>query len=599
MTARQTIVATIEVDASHLATRAAGDERIPVAISSEYPVVREDLSTGRPYLEVLEHTPEAVDLSRAVRGLPLLASHDQRDQYGVVEELRVGNDRKLRGWLRFSRSAKGQELRQDVVDGIRNSLSVGYATGDAYRTETRPDGMTVRRYSRWTPFEVSTVPIPADPTVGVNRAASVAPKPTTTTRTTVQTDHETEQHDDTETEQRRLSSFLQMAESAGRTVAQMHEDMRRYRTPEAYGRALLQEMQDNVNHQQRMYPAAGGVSRAFLEGFSEAVFAPEGQSARDNTRRLAKETGLAARGSLVPLSSRTITSTGLGTGKEFSPILQGDMIDLMRPRMIATEFGAQIETYLGGTVSRPTITSDAAFTWLAENPGSGVAASDVGTGAIVMQPRAVSTRTTHTAQSLRTSTPETAAMIMQAHAARLAVAVDAATLAGTGSNNQPTGILYNAGVNLVAMGTNGAAVSYAKLCELEQAIDAANAPMEGLGFVSTPQIRSRMRQTMDFPSAAAGRPLWDFQNTVLGHRAMTTTSMPSTLTKGTSNGTCHAAILGDFSQVVIAYWGALEVIVDPYTDAAKGLTHITSTMYVDVGVIQPGAFAVIRDLTLA
>jgi HK97 family phage major capsid protein len=75
--------------------------------------------------------------------------------------------------------------------------------------------------------------------------------------------------------------------------------------------------------------------------------------------------------------------------------------------------------------------------------------------------------------------------------------------------------------------------------------------------------------------------------------------MPSTLTKGTSNGVCHGAILGDFSQVVIAYWGALEVIVDPYTDAAKGLVHITSTLYVDVGVIQPGAFAVIRDLTLA
>ncbi len=593
MTSRSTMLATLEVDASHLATRKADDDRIPVAISSEFPVERHDAMTGRTFLEVLEHTPEAVDLSRAVRGLPLLDGHDQRDQYGVVEELRVGNDRKLRGWLRFSRSAKGQELRQDVVDGIRNSLSVGYATGETYRTETRPDGTQVRRYSRWTPYEVSTVPIPADPTVGVNRAAvavGVTPSPQGHSMT----------NEETTAEPSREERFMQMADAAGRSVTQMRKDMDKFRTPEAYGRFLLDEMTSAVDH--RFAPTAPSsrvLSRAFLDGFSEALYAPEGQAARESTRTLAKELGIPVRGSLVPLRARTLTSTGVGTGKEFSPVLQGDLVDLMRPRMIATEFGARIETYVGGTVSRPTITADAAYTWLAENPGSGVAASDLGTGAITMIPRGVFTRTTHTAQSLRTSSPETAATIMDAHAARLAVAVDAGVLAGTGTSNQPTGILNNAGVNLVAMGTNGGTVSYAKLCELEQAIDAANAPREGLGFVSTPQIRSRMRQTMDFPSAAAGRPLWDFANTVLGHRAMTTTSMPSTLTKGTSSGVCHGAILGDFSQVVIAYWGALEVIVDPYTDAAKGLVHITSTLYVDVGVIQPGAFAVIRDLTLA
>lgn len=399
----------------------------------------------------------------------------------------------------------------------------------------------------------------------------------------------------------RAETIISFAASAGLSSREADELIASGRSINEIGRDLLGRMNRECDHS-IVRPSATDASalrRDFLDAYSEALFAPEGQTARKTTRELAKELGINSRGSLVPLAHRTFTSTGVGSGKDFTVVLQGDIVDLMRPRMIAAEFGARTETYVGGTVSRPTISADAAFSWLAENPVSGVSASDPSTGAITMVPRAVAVRTSVTAQSIRTSSPESAFQIMESHAARLAVAMDAAVLAGPGSSNQPTGILYNSGANLVAMGANGAAVSYAKLCELEQAIDAANAPMQGLGFVTTPQIRSRMRQTQDFPSAAAGRPLWDATNTVLGHRAMTTTSMPSNLTKGTTSGVCHSAILGDFSQVVMAYWGALEVIVDPYTDAAKGLTHITSTLYVDVGILQPSAFAVIRDLTLA
>jgi hypothetical protein len=111
MTRPLTRTAALEVDTEALETRAADDDRVPVAISSEFPVERTDWTTGRPYLEVLEHSRGAVDLSRAARGLPLLAAHDAGDLYGVVEELRLGRDRKLRGFIRWSRSSKAQEVR--------------------------------------------------------------------------------------------------------------------------------------------------------------------------------------------------------------------------------------------------------------------------------------------------------------------------------------------------------------------------------------------------------------------------------------------------------------------------------------------------------
>lgn len=590
-----TLAAVLEVEHGALSTRAAGDDRVPVAISSEHPVERIDYLTGRRFLEVLDHAPSSVDLSRASRGLPFLLAHGEGDQFGVVEEVRVGSDRKLRGMVRFSRSPRAQELRQDILDGIRSAVSVGYIAGDEFVTEETRDGKTVRRFTRWTPYEVSTVPIPADPTVGVNRRAP-AVRPHSSRGTLM---HDTDNSDHRTDEPSLDEQFQQIAEAANRSVAEMRADRKKYRTVEEYGAAMLRRMTADFGHGERTSVNVPRTSSAFEDAFAEAIFAPKGERAEKTTRELAKELGIATQGVLVPLARRTLTSFTAGAGAEFSPTIQGDIVDLMRPRMVSAEFGAKLEYYAGSKVSRPKITSDAVYTWLSENPTTGVAASDLGTGSVDMAPRAVATRTTHTQQSLRTSTPEISRMIQMAHAARLAVAADAAVLAGAGGAAEPVGILNTVGVNIVAMGTNGAPVSYAKLCELEESIDLASAPMEGLGFVTTPRIRSRMRQTQDFPTASAGRPLWDSSNTVLGHRAMTTTSMPASLTKGSSNGVCHSAILGDFTQAVVAYWGALEVLVDPYTDAAKGLVHITSLLYLDVGIIQPGAFAVIRDLTLS
>src|SRR2546430_13921217 len=85
---------------------------IAVSLSSETPVPRWD------GLEILDHSPGAVDMSRAKRGLPLLLDHSTRTQVGRIEELKLDGG-KLRGTMRFSKSAAAQEGRQDVVDGIR------------------------------------------------------------------------------------------------------------------------------------------------------------------------------------------------------------------------------------------------------------------------------------------------------------------------------------------------------------------------------------------------------------------------------------------------------------------------------------------------
>lgn len=155
------------------------DDRIPMSISSEYGVERGGFFSD-PYIEVLSHDDDAVDLDRADGGLPLLMDHDHTRQIGVLEDVRVGPDKRLHGMARFSKSAAAQEIRQDVLDGIRTRTSIGYRVKELTQ-ERKPskDELAIYRATRWALYENSIVSIPADPTVGAGRKADEAAFPVT------------------------------------------------------------------------------------------------------------------------------------------------------------------------------------------------------------------------------------------------------------------------------------------------------------------------------------------------------------------------------------------------------------------------------------
>ena len=109
--------------------------------------------------------------------------HDPSDQVGVVESVRIDADRVARAVVRFSRSQQDREIFNDVIDGIRKNISVGYFVNDMIaepqtNTETSKEATTdtdAYRITAWEPFEISIVSVPADPTVGIGRAMSELP----------------------------------------------------------------------------------------------------------------------------------------------------------------------------------------------------------------------------------------------------------------------------------------------------------------------------------------------------------------------------------------------------------------------------------------
>ena len=152
------------------------DAPMRIAISSEEPYERYDWWTGDRYLEVLDHRAESVDLAYTADGMPFCLDHDLSRMVGLVTNVTVDGDKRLRGTLAQGNHPDAAWAFADMKAGIRKKISVGYVRTD-YEVTTLPDGREARRY-RWMPYETSSVPVPADYTVGVGRSAvGAAPLP--------------------------------------------------------------------------------------------------------------------------------------------------------------------------------------------------------------------------------------------------------------------------------------------------------------------------------------------------------------------------------------------------------------------------------------
>lgn len=136
-------------------------------------------SSEEPYTrfygtEILDHSEGAVDLSRLNEIGVLLFNHDRNTVIGKINRAWIENNRG-QAEVEFDTDDKSEIIYQKVKSGTLKTTSVGYVI-DSYEdvsvNKTSKDG----RFKgpavvavKWTPFEISIVSVPADPTVGVGR----------------------------------------------------------------------------------------------------------------------------------------------------------------------------------------------------------------------------------------------------------------------------------------------------------------------------------------------------------------------------------------------------------------------------------------------
>ena len=345
--------------------------RATLAFSSEMSV---DRGWG---IEILDHSPGSIDMEFIGSGrAPLLVDHEMADQVGVVEQISLGSDRVARAVVRFGKSARAEEIWQDVKDGIRSNVSVGYVINEMVSDGKQGD-REIFRATRWMPLEISIVSIPADTSVGVGRALEVAEPQIIVKETPKMSDDV-----NVKAERERVSAILELAsrhnqrefgESAIRDGASI----------EQFRGALLDKVSSkplNVDHEI-------GLTDKEVRSFSfvkamRALANPQDRRAQDEaafefaaSEAAAKKEGRTSRGLMVPvdvLYKRDLTtSVASGTAKAGNTVatdlLAASFIDVLRNKMVLNTLGAQFLTGLQGNVAIPRKTAASSAYWVAEN----------------------------------------------------------------------------------------------------------------------------------------------------------------------------------------------------------------------------------------
>lgn len=309
-------------------------------------------------------------------------------------------------------------------------------------------------------------------------------------------------------------------------------------------------------------------------------------------------------GLFVPWQIRAGLDTATATKGQEAVFAQPEsFIDALRAEAQTLAAGATILTGLVGTASWPRIsTTVPGVTAVAQNPLADVADSNLLLNQLTLSPKTLQASTSYSYQLLRQSLVAVGIdQVVQTDLARQTAAqVDVFAINGSGASNQPTGILGTAGIGSVALGVNGLPAVWANLVDLEFQLASNNVPTgpdhtDDLAFLTTPVQRQSLRKK-DRGGATTGWFVVSDISSSLGIKMYTSTSVPSTLTKGTSVGICHAIILGRFSELFVGFWGAgYQIVTDPFRLKKQGMVELTSFVNYDIGLRHPASFAAIKD----
>ncbi|MBV6486686.1 MAG: hypothetical protein GHHEDOFH_00621 [Pseudorhodoplanes sp.] len=140
--------------------------------------VRRQPFFGEPFDEELSMDPAEVHLDRLNAGAPLLKVHDRFALEAVIGSVvpgtaRIENGRGL-ARVRFSEREDVTPVWNDIRSGHVRAVSVGYQV-QRYEITRPTNGPELWRAVDWTPFEISAVPVGADPAAGFRSVDHLMP----------------------------------------------------------------------------------------------------------------------------------------------------------------------------------------------------------------------------------------------------------------------------------------------------------------------------------------------------------------------------------------------------------------------------------------
>lgn len=614
---------------------------VELSFSSEEPVER---YWG---VEILDHQKKSVNLRRLKRGGSLLINHDMSKQVGVIEEVSIDeSDRKGRAMVRFGKRGLADDIFQDVLDGIRSNVSVGYQVDEVVLEKEEKNKPSIYRVTRWEPYEISLVSVPADINVGVGRADGETRE--IEIRIPTQIEKEKEERVEIPREERTMDKCPKCGADlvAGKCAACESKrekenppnavEMEKRRNESIAKLAQANKIPDNIRdtwintglttdevadqimlvleERGKSNPRPStelGLTNREIQNFSfiraiKSCVEKDWRNAPfelECSKEVAKKLNKILDGNrfLVPYEvlERAIDIQTLSRMRPNSRFVQRDisvaygggayLVDVTNIGFIEMLRNRSVLFRMGarrlsGLQGNVTIPkqSAAGTAYWLSSETTTVTESNPTILQVVMTPKTVGAYTEISRQLMLQSSPGAEGIVTDDLAQIVAIAADLAGLSGTGLSGQPLGI-----VNTPLIGTvTGTSIAYAGILEFQSDVAGNNVvPIRG-GYVTYPAgaviLMTEMKAANTFSPCWEGN-VWD--GNMCGFPAMSTNQLSAGL------------IFGDWSEIVIGEWGVLEVEVNPYASFTAGIIGIRALYSMDVATRRPIAFSYASAIT--
>ncbi|EPS8493928.1 phage major capsid protein [Yersinia enterocolitica] len=558
---------------------------VMLAFSSEQPVTRN--VNGTDYNEILLHGVENVDMSRLNNNAALLFNHDFDNHIGVIETASIDPDKVGRAVVRFSSVGLGAEKYQMVQEKTLTKVSVGYEIVD-YTI----DGENLL-VTKWFPYEISMVSVPADDLVGVGRSLE---DETIVDEELIRDQEEEfnllvakyrEEVEELIREQESTESVEEIQEESAEeniNTEEESEEEKRVEEIEAISRTLkisnlirdnaikeglsISDFKARIKHNNKIIKDDKTMENNF--SLNEAI-----RSILDGSKNDKLVQG--KNGTEIPFEAfeRALRAGGVNTtnakGVISNEVLYGSFVDVLRANSILANFPIQMYTGLTSEISIPKLSSDftTAFGFIAEDGESPEHSANF--EAIKLAPKTFTGSVPLTRTVLK-SCPQIEQIVSQSIVA--------------GSAERLEALIMKAVVDAaIAAGnvTNVSAYDYASMVEAQGKLGDVGVNFGNIAAVMSPSTKANLRNTLRGDNTAA---VYLFDDGDL-------CGVPAYDSKVLA-GQGEFVILGDFSNIAIGEWGSLELDLDDTTNRNKGSVIARVWADIDFKLTRPEAFQVIR-----
>jgi HK97 family phage major capsid protein len=271
------------------------------------------------------------------------------------------------------------------------------------------------------------------------------------------------------------------------------------------------------------------------------------------------------------------TATGAAGGYLVPTVLMiENLIELLRAQIMLSMLGARTLTDLVGDVAIPSKATGVATFWVAES-GNVTEDTALTFGQVLLEPKTVGTAVKFSRRLMVQAAADVEALLEEEIAEAIATEIDLQGIQGDGTGNKPTGIISTVGVGAQAFAALGNP-TWVETLGLWSDVAAANALRGTLAWLAPPPVAANMMARDK--ATNAGRFVWE-NGRVMEFPAYATSQMPA-----------NKLLFGNYRDVLIGLWGALDLNLDTVTYGLAGGRRLIAHQDVDVKLRHAASFSV-------